>query len=123
MLFSVIVVTALVLLVLSFFLLKGKTQKEHSLAVIKSTIKSSRKTDRTFVSAPDLSPLQEDGEETIHPVDGFSTLNWMIKNNVQASMENIYADQYINPYPLTVPLEYRNVSSETTTLSGIDFRN
>jgi len=110
--FSVTFVTVLVLSLLVFFLLKGTKQKKTHLAVIKSPAKSSREMDRTVVTNPALAPLPSDGVETIIPGEGFSTFNWLIKNNIHAGMENIYADPYINPYPFIPPLEYRNVSPE-----------
>lgn len=109
----VIFAAILILLLMAFFLLKGKEKKKPCLAVIKSPTKSFPEMDRTVISSPALPPLQPDGEETLPPGEGFSTLNWVIKNNIQAAMEDIYADHYINPYPFMPPLEYRNVSPET----------
>ncbi|SEM41564.1 Serine/threonine protein kinase [Syntrophus gentianae] len=110
---SVIFITVLVLLSVVFFLLKGKEKKKACLAVIKSPTKPLQQMDRTVISSPAMPPLQPDGEETVFPGEGFSTLNWMIKNNIQTGLEDLYADRYINPYPFIPPLEYRNVSPET----------
>jgi len=111
--FSVILLIAGVLLFLIFFLLKGEEKEKFRFAVSKFPGKPFGEKERTAVPAQVPSPFDPDGATAILPGDGFSTLNRMIKDNIEAGLETIYPAHDMTPSPLVLPLEYQDVAPET----------